>query len=71
MTSDPTVAHLADSTSGPSGCPRNHETHTSKFQEREGEGEEGRPGKKGREGGAESDWGGAEWHPCLMRSDDG
>jgi len=26
------VAHLTDSTSGPSGCPRNRETHTSKFQ---------------------------------------
>jgi len=32
MTSDSTVEHLADGTSGPSGCPRNRETHTSKFQ---------------------------------------
>ena len=32
MTSDTTVAHLADSASGPSACPRNREIHASKVQ---------------------------------------
>jgi hypothetical protein len=32
MTSDSTIAQLADRTSDPSRCPRNRETHTSKLQ---------------------------------------